>query len=215
MGVVSRGVQVALRIWQLICSLIVLGIIARFLDLVSDAGATRDGRIIYGIIVASISALFALVFVVPILYSFLAFPFDFALFVMWLVLFCLLMTVCILQRLHLAVVLTARPAHRYTHLHCALVLELLGVLLGRMVEESVPHRRPRRYPLHRMRPLANCSWVLVHGHVCLFDHHHSGKAITSFHDCNASLTYGNRVPTSCPGGGPREGRTVMGALQGE
>jgi hypothetical protein len=147
MGVVSRGVQVALRIWQLICSLIMLGILARFLDLVSDAGATRDGRIIYGIL--------------------------------WLVLFCLLMTVCILQRLHLAVVLTARPAHRYTHLHCALVLELLGVLLGRMVEESVRHRRPRRYPLHRMRPLANCSWVLVHGHVCLFDHHHSGKAITS------------------------------------
>jgi hypothetical protein len=93
MGVVSKGVQVALRTFQLICSVIVLGILARFVHRVSAAGALRDGRIIYGLIVASISSLFALVFIVPLLYSFLAFPFDFALFVMWLVLFCLLITV--------------------------------------------------------------------------------------------------------------------------
>jgi hypothetical protein len=96
MGVVSRIVQVALRVWQFFCSVIVLGILARFLDRVSDAGATRDGRIIYSIIVASISTLFAIVFVVPMLYSFLAFPADFALFVMWLIAFCLLITVCVL-----------------------------------------------------------------------------------------------------------------------
>ena len=93
MHAASRIVQAILRVWQFICSVIVLGILARFLDVLSDAGVTRDGRIIYGIIVASISLVFAIVFVVPFLYSFLAFPFDFAMFVMWLVLFCLLITV--------------------------------------------------------------------------------------------------------------------------
>ncbi|KAK3306219.1 uncharacterized protein B0T15DRAFT_221934 [Chaetomium strumarium] len=92
MGVVSKGVQVALRIFQLICSVIVLGILARFVHRVSAAGGSHDGRVIYGLVVASISTLFALVFIVPLLYSFLVFPFDFALFVMWLVLFCLLIT---------------------------------------------------------------------------------------------------------------------------
>ncbi|KAK4033215.1 hypothetical protein C8A01DRAFT_40344 [Parachaetomium inaequale] len=88
----SRIVQAILRVCQFICSVIVLGILARFLVVLSGAGATRDGRIIYGIIVASISLVFAIVFVAPFLYSFLAFPFDFVMFVMWLVLFCLLIT---------------------------------------------------------------------------------------------------------------------------
>ncbi|KAK4154486.1 hypothetical protein C8A00DRAFT_32696 [Chaetomidium leptoderma] len=92
MGAASKVLLVVLRIWQLICSLIVLGILARFLHLLSDAGATRDGRIVYGIIAASISTVFAIVFIAPFMYSFLAFPADFALFIMWLVLFCLLIT---------------------------------------------------------------------------------------------------------------------------
>ncbi|KAK3299721.1 uncharacterized protein B0H64DRAFT_104565 [Chaetomium fimeti] len=92
MGAASRIALVALRIWQLICSIIVVGILARFLRVLSEAGATRDGRVVYGIIVASISIVFAIVFIAPFLYSFLSFPMDFALFVMWLVLFCLLIT---------------------------------------------------------------------------------------------------------------------------
>ncbi|KAL2133763.1 hypothetical protein VTI74DRAFT_1745 [Chaetomium olivicolor] len=92
MGGVSRIALAAMRVWQFICSVIVLGILARFLRVLSEAGAARDGRIIYGIIVASISTLFALVFMAPFMCSFLAFPFDFALFIMWLVLFCLLIT---------------------------------------------------------------------------------------------------------------------------
>lgn len=70
-----------------------VGILARFLHVLSEAGATRDGRVIYGIIIASISIVFAIVFIAPLLYSFLPFPVDFALFIMWLVLFCLLITV--------------------------------------------------------------------------------------------------------------------------
>jgi hypothetical protein len=93
MGTASKVVLVSLRIWQLICSVIVLGILASFLNRVSDAGATRDGRIIYSIVTASISTAFSIVFIAPFLYAFLAFPADLALWVMWLVAFCLLETV--------------------------------------------------------------------------------------------------------------------------
>jgi hypothetical protein len=97
MGMASKVVLVIFRIWQIISSVIVLGILARFLDVLSEAGVTRDGRTIYGIVVASISVVFAIVFIAPFMYAFLAFPFDFALFVMWLVLFCLLITVRLLS----------------------------------------------------------------------------------------------------------------------
>jgi hypothetical protein len=109
----------------------VLGILARFLHVLSDAGATRDGRIIYGIVVASISTLFAIVFVAPFLYSFLAFPFDFVMFVMWLVLFCLLITVSgSFPDQYWTLKLTLQLAHRCQHLQLSLVFELLGILLG-------------------------------------------------------------------------------------
>lgn len=93
MGVASKAILVALRIWQLFISVIVLGILARFFRYSAMGGAARDGRIIYGIIVASLSTLASLVFIAPFMYSFWAFPVDFALFVMWLILFCLLITV--------------------------------------------------------------------------------------------------------------------------
>ncbi|KAL2157266.1 hypothetical protein VTH06DRAFT_6306 [Thermothelomyces fergusii] len=92
MAKVSRVILVALRIWQFFCAVIVLGILARFVHVVVEAGVTRDGRVIYGLVVASLSILFALVFAAPFMYSFMAFPVDFALFVMWLILFCLLIT---------------------------------------------------------------------------------------------------------------------------
>ncbi|KAL2187934.1 hypothetical protein L209DRAFT_684139 [Thermothelomyces heterothallicus CBS 203.75] len=92
MGAGSRAALVILRIWQLICAVIVLGILARFVHFVVDAGVTRDGRVIYGLVVASLSILFAVLFIAPFMYSFMAFPADFAFFVMWLILFCLLIT---------------------------------------------------------------------------------------------------------------------------
>lgn len=93
MGAASKVIHVLLRVWELVCSVIVLGLLAHFLHLVSEAGATNDGRIIYALIVASISTLFSLVFMPPFLYAYLAFPADFALFVMWLVAFSLLIAV--------------------------------------------------------------------------------------------------------------------------
>ncbi len=93
MGPGSKIALVGLRIWQLMCSVLVLGILASFLHRISNAGATRDGRVVYGIVTASISTVFSIVFIAPFLYAFLAFPADFILFVMWLVVFCLLVTV--------------------------------------------------------------------------------------------------------------------------
>lgn len=93
MGAASRVTLVAVRVWQIICAVVVLAILARFVHSVADAGVARDGRIIYGIVVASLTILFSIVFVAPFMYSFRAFPADLALFVMWLVLFSLLATV--------------------------------------------------------------------------------------------------------------------------
>ncbi|KAH6845856.1 hypothetical protein B0I37DRAFT_435427 [Chaetomium sp. MPI-CAGE-AT-0009] len=118
MGAVSRIALLALRIWQLICSTIVVGILARFLHVLSEAGAARDSRVIYGNSCLYQPRLCYIVFIAPFLYSFLAFPVDFALFIMSIVLFCLLIT------------LTFFLANGYQDMQFSLVLELLGYYWG-------------------------------------------------------------------------------------
>lgn len=93
MGTTSKVVLVCLRIWQLICSAIVLGILAAFVYRVSDADGPSDGRVIYGLVTAAISTAFSILFMAPFRFSFMAFPGDFILWIMWLVAFCLLDTV--------------------------------------------------------------------------------------------------------------------------
>ncbi|KAK3377381.1 hypothetical protein B0T24DRAFT_592990 [Lasiosphaeria ovina] len=90
MGFVSKYLMVALRLWELICSVIILGILGRFLHLLNIAGAEHDGRVIYAISFAVISTLYSILFMPPFMHAFLAFPADFVLFVAWLVAFCLL-----------------------------------------------------------------------------------------------------------------------------
>jgi len=92
MGSTSRVCNVILRVWELVCSAVVLGIVATFINSVIRYGASNDSRLIYTLVVASISTLYSLLFMPPFLYTFLAFPADFILFVMWLVAFCLLVT---------------------------------------------------------------------------------------------------------------------------
>jgi len=94
MGSASKVVLVCLRIWQLICSLIVVGILAAFLNRVANGDGPRDGRIIYALVTACVSSAFSIIFIAPFMYSFYAFPGDFILWIMWLVAFCLLDTVC-------------------------------------------------------------------------------------------------------------------------
>ncbi|KAK0712381.1 hypothetical protein B0T26DRAFT_779390 [Lasiosphaeria miniovina] len=71
-------------------SVIILGILARFLHLLTKAGAEHDGRVIYAISFAVISTLYSILFMPPFMHAFLALPADFVLFVTWLVAFCLL-----------------------------------------------------------------------------------------------------------------------------
>lgn len=90
MGTVSRVLSVLLRLGELACGAIVLGILGRFFYLAGDAGIVDpDGRLIYTTVVASLTIIDAIVFMPPFAYSFWSFPIDFILFVAWLVAFCL------------------------------------------------------------------------------------------------------------------------------
>ncbi|KAM7196915.1 hypothetical protein V8F20_006882 [Naviculisporaceae sp. PSN 640] len=90
MGTTSKVCHVILRVWELICSVIVLGLVAHFVHILNDAGVSNDSRVVYTLVLASISTLYTLVFMPPLHYAFLAFPADFVLFVAWMVAFGLL-----------------------------------------------------------------------------------------------------------------------------
>lgn len=225
MGAGSRAALVILRIWQLICAVIVLGILARFVHFVVDAGVTRDGRVIYGLVVASLSILFAVLFIAPFMYSFMAFPADFAFFVMWLILFCLLITVSGRQPTAPLIPLTncvhvqlrghnnefhTRLADRYPHMQLPLVYQLLGLLLGRVVVEKAFLGPTRVVHPFRVQFLADCSGVLVHGHGQLSGHHMLGTSAPPFScdrpSCLTVMT--GREPTLCLGAGPKKERAA-------
>jgi len=95
MGKVSKGVHVVLRVLEFACSVLVIGLLARFLHLTAMAGISpsSEGRIVYALVIACISTVYALLFSPPLTYAFMAFPADLLLFTAWLVAFCLLVTV--------------------------------------------------------------------------------------------------------------------------
>ena len=95
MGTTSKVCHVILRVWEIICSVIVLGLVAHFVNRINDAGVSNDSRVIYTLVVASFSTLYAIIFIPPIRYGFLGFPVDFCLFIMWMVAFGLLANVCL------------------------------------------------------------------------------------------------------------------------
>lgn len=85
-----RALSVILRIGQLICAAIVLGILSRFCYVLSIGEAHANGRIVYAMVVAGIGIIFAIIFCLPFNVLFMSFPFDFIMFAMWLVAFALL-----------------------------------------------------------------------------------------------------------------------------
>ncbi|KAK4209504.1 hypothetical protein QBC37DRAFT_450193 [Rhypophila decipiens] len=91
-GGASRGLSVFLRLGELACGAVVLGIIGRLLDLVDEAGSSPNARLIYTVVVASLTIIFSLFFILPLAYSFWAFPIDLFMFAAWLAAFCLLET---------------------------------------------------------------------------------------------------------------------------
>lgn len=92
-GVAHKVISVILRLSELASAIIVLGILSRLTYLVGIAGDSVDGRIIYVIVVASLGIMYSIMFCAPFKSLFLGFPFDFVMFVMWLVAYCLLQTV--------------------------------------------------------------------------------------------------------------------------
>jgi hypothetical protein len=94
MGTVSRVLLVFLRLGQLACGAIVLGILGHFFFLVGDAGVIDpSARLIYTTVIAALTIIAAIVFIAPFAYSFWSFPLDFFLFAAWLVAFCVCETV--------------------------------------------------------------------------------------------------------------------------
>jgi hypothetical protein len=94
MGTVSRVVLVLLRLGQLVCGAVVLGILGYFFNLISEAGVIDpNARLIYATVIAALTIIAAIIFMAPFAYSFWSFPIDFLFFVAWLVVFCVLETV--------------------------------------------------------------------------------------------------------------------------
>ncbi|KNB18757.1 hypothetical protein FOXG_16189 [Fusarium oxysporum f. sp. lycopersici 4287] len=91
-GVAHKAISILLRLGELASAIIVLGILSRFCYLISIAEVHADGRIIYGIVVACLGIIYSILFCPPFKDMFLGFPFDFVMFVMWLVAYCLLQT---------------------------------------------------------------------------------------------------------------------------
>ncbi|KAL6409999.1 hypothetical protein AUP68_06407 [Ilyonectria robusta] len=91
---------VILRFLEFCCAVIVLGLLSRFVYLTGIAEVNCDGRIIYTLVVAGIGIVCSILLCPPFVALFLSLPFDFVLFVMWLVAYCLLQslhTVCTLK----------------------------------------------------------------------------------------------------------------------
>jgi hypothetical protein len=129
MGTGSKVVSVILRIGELICGAIVVGIIGRFIYLLGVAGETPGTKILYTEAVAAIGIVAAILLIVPLIYSFYAFPLDLILSIMWFVAFGLMVNVSFAPFVLRTKRLTS-IAHWYKHLHFELVLQLLGILLG-------------------------------------------------------------------------------------
>jgi len=90
MGEASKIVSVVLRMWEIICAAVVTGIIGYYIHYLDHAHVGTPSRISYAIAIGSISIFFGLVLLAPVKYSCWAFPLDFAIFIMWMAAFGLL-----------------------------------------------------------------------------------------------------------------------------
>lgn len=90
MGTISRILSSLSRFMALVSSVIVAGLLGRFVAHLRQFGSNGGSKVIYTLALSGISIFFALIFLVPLKFQFWAFPFDFAMFVMWIVAFGLL-----------------------------------------------------------------------------------------------------------------------------
>lgn len=90
MGAAFKAFSVFLRLGELACSVIVLGLVGRVLWHIGQANTYSDARLIFTTVVACISTVASLLLMVPFTFTFFACPVDLVLFVLWLVAFILL-----------------------------------------------------------------------------------------------------------------------------
>ncbi|KAF2729147.1 integral membrane protein [Polyplosphaeria fusca] len=81
--IVSRAFSIFLRFGELVCAAVVLGIISWFLHQYDKYGVGPLGREIYTIIIAGLSVLFAVVWLIPTTASMLHYPADLFLSAAW------------------------------------------------------------------------------------------------------------------------------------
>ncbi len=140
MGTASKVISVIFRLAEAVASIILLGLLGTFLGIVSNAGVYADPRVIYAIVIACMGVFLSLLFMLPFTYSFMVFPMDFVMFLLFLVAFCLLEAVSTSPAAgttpHLDPSDNRAQAHRHKSLHFSLVLELLGLLLGWVLDDS-------------------------------------------------------------------------------
>lgn len=101
MGTISRVLSTLARFLALASSVIVAGLLGRFVHHLRRFGYSGGSKVIYVLSLSGISIFFALLFLVPLKFQFWAFPFDFAMFVMWIVAFALLTNVRLSSHPHL------------------------------------------------------------------------------------------------------------------
>ena len=95
MGTATKVISVLLRIGECICAIIVIALLGRFFYILNLANASVDGRLVYSSVIAGISIFLSIILVVPMKYSFFAFPLDGIVFICWMVAFGLLANVSI------------------------------------------------------------------------------------------------------------------------
>jgi hypothetical protein len=85
-------ISALLRCFEFACALIVVVILGRFFYYLGDSHVHANGRLVYTMVVGGISLLYSFCFCPPFNILFMAFPVDFVLSVMWLIAFCLIIT---------------------------------------------------------------------------------------------------------------------------
>jgi len=87
MGTTSKVCSLFLRFFELACSAIVTGLVSRFFALVHSGRGSHNSRLIYTLVIAVLGIVLSLVLMPPLRYSFMMWPVDIAMFIMWIVAF--------------------------------------------------------------------------------------------------------------------------------
>lgn len=90
----SKAFSLLLRLCQFCSSGIVVGLLGRFFYLLhTSPGSPTNGRLVYAEVVASLALVVSILLVLPLGYSFRAWPVDAVFFALWVVAFGLLVNV--------------------------------------------------------------------------------------------------------------------------